>query len=317
MMKTRIQTCLLLSMLAASPAHTMPRTPDIRIDDVERFYAIYDAAGGKPAAEVLQRDYLDKGSVGLGEFAKLRNITGVRIADAIARQPALFAEARGCAALLPRVKQRLGAALVKLGEIYPEARFPAVTVAVSRGKPVGVGNASGVYIGLEALCDWDTPGADREDRFVHVIAHEYVHVQQAAKTGEDPSDTVLKASLAEGGAEFIAELIAGAVAYKHLAPAVRGKEAELEAEFLRDADKTAIGSNWLYNGIGTPERPGDLGYWVGYRIAKAYYRNAADKRAAVRDIIELHDPKAFLARSGCVAACAAVNATTDPSGSAV
>ena len=297
MMKT-IQACLLLATLTASPALAMPRTPDIRIDDVERFYAIYDGAGGKPTAEVLQRDYLDKGSVGLGEFAKLRSITGVRIADAVAKQPALFAEARRCAALLPQIKQRLGAALVNLGEIYPDARFPAITVAVSRGKPVGVGNPSGVYIGLEALCGWDTPGADVEDRFVHVIAHEYVHVQQPAAAVEDPRDTVLSAALIEGGAEFVGELIAGAVSYKHLAPAVRGKEAELEAAFLRDADQTAMGSAWLYNGAGTPERPGDLGYWVGYRIAKAYYAQARDKRAAVRDIIEMRDPKAFLARSG-------------------
>ena len=291
------RACLLLSMLVASAAQAEPRAPDIRIDDVERFYAVYDAAGGKPTAEALQRDYLDKGSVGLGEFARLRNITGTRIADAIARQPALFADARRCAALLPRIKQRLGLALAKLGDIYPDARFPAVTVAVSRGKPVGVGAASGVYIGLEALCDWDTPGANEEDRFVHVIAHEYVHVQQPA-TAENPGETVLLAALVEGGAEFIGELVAGSVAYKHLAASTRGKEAEVETAFLRDADQTALGSAWLYNGAGTPERPGDLGYWVGYRIAKAYYAQAHDKRVAVRDIIEMRDPKAFLARSG-------------------
>jgi hypothetical protein len=31
---------------------------------------------------------------------------------------------------------------------------------------------------------------------------------------------------------------------------------------------------------------------------KAYYLHAADKRQAVRDILEMHDPKAFLAKSG-------------------
>lgn len=292
---TMASTCLLLSHLPASAAGAGPRGPEIRVDDVERFYAVYDAAGGKPTAEVLQRDYLDKGSAGLAEFARLRNITGERIAGAIAKQPALFADARRCAALLPRIKQRLGVALAKLGEIYPDARFPAVTVAVSRGKPVGVGNASGVYIGLEALCGWDMPDPNEEDRFVQVIAHEYVHVQQPV--GEDPGQTVLTAALAEGGAEFIGELIAGSVSYKHLAAATRGKETEVETAFLRDADQTAQGSAWLYNGLGTPERPGDLGYWVGYRIAKAYYQHARDKRAAVRDIIEMRDPKAFLARS--------------------
>ncbi len=28
--------------------------------------------------------------------------------------------------------------------------------------------------------------------------------------------------------------------------------------------------DWIYNGTGTPEAPGDLGYWFGYLIATAY-----------------------------------------------
>jgi hypothetical protein len=41
----------------------------------------------------------------------------------------------------------------------------------------------------------------------------------------------------------------------------------------------------------------DLGYSVGYRIAKSYL-HAADKRRAFRDILELTDPKLFRVRSG-------------------
>jgi uncharacterized protein YjaZ len=45
-------------------------------------------------------------------------------------------------------------------------------------------------------------------------------------------------------------------------------------------------------------RPGDLGYWVGYRIVKSYYQHAADQRQAFREILKMTDPKAFLAKSG-------------------
>jgi len=37
---------------------------------------------------------------------------------------------------------------------------------------------------------------------------------------------------------------------------------------------------------------------VGYRIAAAYYARAADKRAAVRQLLELRDPVAVLRESG-------------------
>ena len=287
-----------LFLLAAAAAPTDIR-PEIVTDDVDRFYVVYDAAGGRPTAEQLQRDYLDEGSDGLDEFARIRRITGERIAAAIAERPEIYVDARQCAETLPAVKGRLEVALTRLGELYPAASFPPVTIAIGRGKPVGTANAAaGVMIGLEALCAVDFFNPDVEERFVSVIAHEYVHVQQPSAQAEDSGDTVLQAALVEGGAEFVTELIAGSVSYGHLAAATRGREKELETEFLTDQDMSAMGSDWLYNGMGTPERPGDLGYWVGYRIAKAYYQGAEDKQAALRDIIEVRDAKALVAKSG-------------------
>jgi len=46
------------------------------------------------------------------------------------------------------------------------------------------------------------------------------------------------------------------------------------------------------------EKPADLGYFIGYRIAQAYYNSAADKRAALRDIVRGADVEGILARSG-------------------
>jgi uncharacterized protein YjaZ len=130
---------------------------------------------------------------------------------------------------------------------------------------------------------------------VHTIVHEYAHVQQFPALDDDPLPTVLEASLMEGGAEFTAELVSGGVGYSQLAAQTKGREKEIETAFVADEYKTDL-SRWLYNS--TLERPGDLGYWVGYRIVKSYYLHAADKRQAFRDILELTDPKLFLARSG-------------------
>lgn len=46
--------------------------PIIQIEDVDRFYKVYDAAGGYPSADQLQHDYIDPGSDGLHQFATLR-----------------------------------------------------------------------------------------------------------------------------------------------------------------------------------------------------------------------------------------------------
>jgi hypothetical protein len=270
--------------------------PTIHIEDVERFYKVYDTAGGHPTADQLQHDYIDAGSEGLHQFAKVRNISGTRIAQTLEQHPEVYSNAKRCMAVLPRVQQRLDIDLRTLSRLYPEARLPPVTIAVGRGKPVGVGSpVTGLQIGLEALCATDWLNPDVEERFVHVIAHEYAHVQQDTALVDDENPTVLEGSLIEGAAELVAELISGQVAYSQLSASTQGREKEIETAFVADEAKTDL-SQWLNNS--TLEKPGDLGYWVGYRIAKSYYQHAADKRRALREILEMKDPQALLAKSG-------------------
>jgi hypothetical protein len=270
--------------------------PEIHTEDVTRFYRIYDAADGHPTAEQLQRDYLDAGSEGLHQLAKLRNVTGVRIAETLAKSPQLYVEARRCMAVLPGVRQRVDVALRTLVRLYPQARTPPVTIVVSRGKPVGVGSpVTGLQIGLEALCSAEWMNPNVEDRFVHVIAHEYAHVQQAVALVDNEQPTVLERSLIEGAAEFVAELTSGKTGYQHFAALTQGRERELETAFAADIDQTEL-ARWVDNS--TMEQGGDIGYWIGYRIVKAYYRRATDKQQALREILQLSQPKAFLEKSG-------------------
>jgi hypothetical protein len=290
---------LVTGLIRVSAETETSSSPAIHIEDVDLFYKVYDAAGGHPTADQLQHEYLDHGSDGLHHFATARNITGARIADTLAKHPELYSDARRCMAVLPRVRDRLKAALGKLGRLYPEAKFPPVTIAVGRGKPVAIGSpVAGVQVGLEALCatNWLNPNV--EDRFVHVIAHEYAHVQQAQALVDDEHPTVLERSLIEGAAEFTAELISGdpgEVAGSEFKERTEGHEKEIETAFVSDENKTDL-SAWVDNS--TMQKPGDLGYWVGYRIVKAYYVHSADKRVALREILQMTDPKAFLAKSG-------------------
>jgi predicted Zn-dependent protease DUF2268 len=294
------QTCLALAFGAVASisicVQAQGAPAEIHTNDVDRFYKIYDAAGGHPTAAQLQRDYLDAGSEGLHDLAKLRNVTGARIADTLSKHPELYVKARGCTAVLPRVRERVEVALGNLVRLYPQAKTPPVTIAVGRGKPVGVGSpVTGLQIGLEALCSAEWMNPNVEDRFVHVIAHEYAHVQQVRELVDDEHPTVLERSLIEGAAEFVAELTSGKTGFAHFDALTQGREHEIETTFVADVDQTDL-SRWVDNS--TMEKGNDLGYWVGYRICKAYYQRASDKQQALREILELTDPHAFLAKSG-------------------
>jgi hypothetical protein len=285
---------------AADPAPPQAGTPRVVIvtSDVDRFFALYDDPAIAAQPDVLAARYLAEPSRGLREFMAMRRITPERVAAKLREKPELYRDARACAATLGNVRGRLTATADRLATLYPAAIFPPITIALSRGTPVAAANGKGLYVSLEALCAAKFFEADDEDRFVHVIAHEYVHAQQPLAQVESDSDTVLHASLVEGAAEFVAERISGSVAATHLHRWAAGREAAVERDFLAEKDGKANDSRWVYNQLGTTDWPGDLGYWVGYRIVKSYYDRAPDKAAALKAIIEMRDPAAFLAESG-------------------
>ena len=86
MIRIAMAALALVAGTAAGDAAANDAQPVIETGDVARFYEIYDAADGRPTAEVLQNDYLDPGSDGLHTLARLRRVDGESIAAAIARR---------------------------------------------------------------------------------------------------------------------------------------------------------------------------------------------------------------------------------------
>ena len=71
-------------------------------------------------------------------------------------------------------------------------------------------------------------------------------------------------------------------------------------------------SQWLYNGPGDDARRGDLGYWIGYRIARDYVSRAPDRSKAIAELLDVRPAtaNALLEASGWRPACTAQQART-------
>jgi hypothetical protein len=290
----RSWSAVLLAMLSASLVAGAPPRVKIVTSDVTNFYRIYDAAGGKPSGAALQRDYIDRGSDGVRQFVPLRIVSGDELASEIAREPAVYERARTCASILPSAKRRLNQSMARLVRLYPRAKTPPVWILIGRNNSGGTTGSSGVLIGLEVVCRPDAAQTNVQDHLIHVVAHEYAHVQQPEPNG---SPYVLRDSLREGVAELVAELTSGQISNPQLLKWTSGKEKQIETSFAAAVDSKDL-SPWLYNGLGSPDKPGDLGYWVGYRIAKAYYLKHRRTRSALAELIESQDPHAILKASG-------------------
>ncbi len=129
-----------------------------------------------------------------------------------------------------------------------------------------------------------------------IVAHELIHVNQPRPEG---SGTVLSASIREGAADFLGELVSGGNINDHVHRWADPRERDLWEEFQRDMDGRDY-SRWFASD--DPEaRPKDLGYYMGYKIVEAYYRRSQDEQAAIREILTIVDFEDFLARSGYAA----------------
>jgi hypothetical protein len=302
-----------------------PGTPDpaaaiIETGDLDRFAAVLESRPTDLAdlEAVLEAGYLGPGTPGLREFAALRLCNASVLAQAVRSVPSFYRT------ILPQMrsmstgaatKAAIREAFARLAAIYPRASFAPTTFIVGRLNTAGTIGRSGLLIGAEFL--GDGAGVVRTGLnsgfvagYLHtpaeapiVVTHEQVHVQQrqaGALMGKTVK-TLLDQALMEGAADFVGSLASGGNLNASIHAWAAPREAEVWRDFASQMQATDV-SRWLYNqGSATPARPGDLGYYVGYRICESYYDQMVDKTQAVADIIEMGDGRAFLDASGYAA----------------
>lgn len=293
---------------AASPQLTMnqnPETVKFVTSDINLFWKAYDAAKPENNINVFRDQYLRKGSAGLEEFRKLRLGSACALVDAIEKAPKYYAALREPSLKIASFENQMRANFRRLREIYPAAVFPDVYFLIGRMSSAGTLNKKGLFIGadmfgknegapLDELGSWHRAAIMPTARIPLVVVHESIHYQQ--KFPEDEEWSLLGKALSEGGADFVGELITGGNSNLQLHEYGNRREKELWLEFQKEmAGKDA--ANWLYQGDDVKDKPADLGYYVGYKICEAYYKNAADKKQAVRDILEIKDFNVFLKAS--------------------
>lgn len=97
---------------------------------------------------------------------------------------------------------------------------------------------------------------------------------------------------------FLGEMISGAQINNAARQYGLAHEHALWQEFKPHFDDSTI-FPWMY-GKPPDGRPNDLGYFIGYRVAEAYYNRTTDKKQAIRDILTgaNGNVKELLAKSG-------------------
>ncbi|ACT93464.1 gliding motility protein GldB-related protein [Dyadobacter fermentans] len=290
-------------------AQQNPDQAAVITSDIALFWKVYDQYKKDPsnAQQLFLKEYFEKGTPDLQEYFKTKtpNIGGVKgFVHNLETMPDYYASIRANTEQVSSLEDSLRIIFRNMKQWYQPATFPNVAFVIggwsSGGTVTNYGSIMGVDMQAASkqtptheLNLWQKKNMLLFNELKHVVAHELVHVQQANMAGDT---TLLCHAIKEGMADFIGELISGRTANQRLHVWAVGHERKVWEDFKKEMylDRYA---NWIANSSQeTADRPADLGYWVGYQICKAYFEQAADKKQAVHDMLNIKDYRAFFER---------------------
>ena len=289
---------LLISLHASSqpaaPAHSVVTT------DIDNFWVAYDSAqttaDSLSQLHFIQTLYVEKGTPGLKAFMEARDYTAPEWVSVIRRYPKFWQSIRPDIISLKSRAEEIAVYIQKFKELYPQLSAAKIYFTVGCLHSGGTTMDSLILIGTEIAAG--NPHTDVSEfpdkwlsgvfqsattsRIVPLNMHEYVHTQQKKTAPQN----LLGIALREGAADFIAELVLGSPMKTNYIDYGKAHEPDLKRSFAAEMFSASTSRRWLWTGTEFRAIP-DLGYFMGYTICGAYYKQTQDKQQAIRDIIEL------------------------------
>lgn len=308
-MKALVLLLLIATTASAQQRATHPDSARIVTSDVATFWQAYDqlrpAMSRADSARVFDSAYLAQGTPGLQGYIATHLKKSENLLMGLALLPKYLAAVRANTSRISVDDVR--AVLRRVEAFYPDATYPDIYFVIAGFNSQGTVSRGNVVIAAEMVAaDSVTPRAELPPFLRNVdltrsvlpciMVHEMMHAQQ----NYQPDQSLLAQVLVEGVADFITRKAIGCVQTAATTYAYgAAHERELWTLFQQEMNGTDYGK-WLYNG-NIKDRPDQLGYWMGYQIAEAYYERAKDKQLAIRELLNIQDFRALLEASGYAA----------------
>lgn len=289
---------------------TDPNKLRYNVSDVINFWAAYDqlakATTHADSVRIMDEGYLQKGTRGFKLYQQLSSSTPDQFVAVVQKHPKLLRCIRASSLSIPRYRNTVVASAKKLKQLYPDAQFPELFFCIGKFEVSGSREGDVLYIGVELNSltakspkdeltnPYIRANAGTIDRLEAVCLHETAHYQQKLTP-----KTNLEAAMTEGGAEFVALHLTGKSTMQPVFDQITPElEQAIKREFTTVMEKPIDAKWFLAFGDPATNRPGMLGYVIGYRICEAYYKKATNKTEAIRNIITLDNYREIYEKSG-------------------
>ena len=303
---------LLFIYFNSSSQNVDPLKAQIITSDINNFWKAFEMSKPDFKPKPFDEIYLSHGSKGVRGFTRGRIQNAEHLASVVKSYQKYYGSIKLTKDSIPNLElvldQEIKGSFIKLKEIYPQAIFPPIYIVVGALNSAGTTSKKGIIIGSEMFGispQTDLSEINKNVRLKavlkrvsdkpHVVAHELIHIQQHGNILSYLTYNLLELSIREGSADFLGEMFSG----KHVNQHVHDFANPMEEKLWREFQTKMYGKSfkgWLYSS--SEGRPNDLGYWVGYKITKAFYDQSVDKKKAIYEILNVKNYNEFLKRSG-------------------
>ena len=290
-------------------------TYDIETADIRNFWLAFDlletAKTKKDSIEIIQKEYINKSTEYFKEFIKVRDFTAEEYVSKIQLYPKFWKSVRPLTEAIKDQKDKIEEVFTRYRKELPNYKQPNICFAIGCLRTGGTVSNDLILIGSEIaasnsevdkseMTGWVASAIGNNGDIVSMVAHEIVHTQQydsgKIKFGRN---YLLQQTMSEGIADFITLELINKNINQSIYDYGEKNECSLKKVFLEDIRKSPndLGT-WLYKGSQTENRPRDLGYFIGYKIAKEYYEKSIDKKKAIEEMLDRKNYKKIFKKSG-------------------
>ncbi len=279
------------------------KTSEIEIvnSDIANFWIAYDKIRATndtvKKRKLLKQHFIDKASAGQKKMFEVRNYTVEEYLDVIEKYPKFWNSLRPNTKNFEEHNKEVLKAISKLKAVYPEMKKSSVYFTMGAFRSPGTGIDSTLILGSEfALGNLEINTTEFKRTKDHIVdyhkidplkylqslsIHEYIHTQQ-----NYPVYNILSWTLYEGIAEFIGTQIT-----EQASPWSAFTYGPENEDFVKEVFESQMFDsgnmdNWLWS-ANNQFGHRDLGYYIGYSIAKIHYEKSSNKKQAIKELIEL------------------------------
>ncbi len=277
---------------------------ELVVASMDTFWPFFDKAlSDKPNAIRYLREYILNGPPEIRDYFAIRYYNPENMyGQMINGSPKYYAYLKKHfgSENLQYLKNKTMGSMEHFSQLYPRAVYPKVYIVPGLLNSGGTASEMGLFIGADMygksaempqneLTEWQRDAIMESEAIPSLILHEFMHFQQ--NYGDDAEkELVFYKIIEEGVCDFLVELSKGVPLeneqLRYLSEPVNMAQIskELQEEFFSEDL-----SKWMYNGGAIEDRPSDLGYALGYLIAKSFYENSQDKGKAISQLLTTND----------------------------